>query len=329
MMWAGNHHKQCGFTLVELLIVVALIGTLAALLLPAVQSARETSHRALCANNLRQLGTAFHAYETAKNAFPVGARSQVTFGVSWWAHILPWIEQSSLYAQLDISGPSSGSLLSSARNALAVNALLVPTMSCPSSPLPLLGRVGAVEVMLPSYVGIAGATSDDGFPEKRVTTCCLPENKGQISGGGMLVPNMAILARDVRDGLSNTIIVSECSNYSFDQKGRTRRVDGGYPNGWLTGTAASGTPPTYRPAAAPPSWNIVTIRYAPNMTQFDRAGIGENRGANNPLLSAHPQGVNALFADGSVHFVADSVSLRLLKSQATRDDGQVDLFANL
>jgi hypothetical protein len=306
--------------------VIAIVGTMAALLLPAVQAAREASNRVACTNNLKQIGQGLLAYENAKGTFPIGAERQITFGVSWWPHLLPRLEQSALAAGLDFTGAHAGALLSNARNALAVNEVLIPVMTCPSSPMELFGRVGSIQVLFPSYVGISGATNDSGFPETRISKCCLPESQGQISGGGMLIPNRAIKVRDVRDGLSNTMIVAECSDYASDALGRNRRVDGGYPNGWLTGTAASGTPPSYRPVLAPPSWNITTIRYAPNMRQYERPGVSENRGANNPLLSAHPQGINALNADGSVHFVFDTVDLTLLKKMATRDDC---LFAEL
>jgi prepilin-type processing-associated H-X9-DG protein len=97
--------------------------------------------------------------------------------------------------------------------------------------------------------------------------------------------------------------------------------------GWLAGTRAVGTPPDYRlqgmaaDALRPSSWNITTIRYSPNVSDYDLPGIDDDRGANNPLASPHPGGVNVLLLDGAVTMLHDDVELRVFKQLATRDDG--------
>ena len=93
----ARSHKT-GFTLVELLVVIAIIGVLVALLLPAVQSARETARRAQCSNNLKQLGLALLQYHDIKQQFPIGAND--ARGAAWSAYMLPWIEQQALFDSL-------------------------------------------------------------------------------------------------------------------------------------------------------------------------------------------------------------------------------------
>ena len=89
--------KRRGFTLVELLVVIAIIGVLVALLLPAVQSAREAARRASCTNNLRQIGVGIHNYESTWKTMPPGSYHAV-FG-TWILHLLPFVEQQALHQQ--------------------------------------------------------------------------------------------------------------------------------------------------------------------------------------------------------------------------------------
>ena len=121
-----------GFTLVELLVVIAIIGVLVALLLPAVQAAREASRRARCQNNMRQLGIALQNYHDTFRRFPpAGTNSNET---SWTAHILPFIERKDLYDLFNFSagGYTSGTN-QAGRNAVALNR--VDAFLCPSSPV--------------------------------------------------------------------------------------------------------------------------------------------------------------------------------------------------
>lgn len=314
--------RRCaGFTLIELLVAITIISLLIALLLPAVQQARESARRAACKNNLKQIGLALHNYENSFQRFPIGGRAQHVFGPSWWVGILPHLEQGPLFSQFDMNAPNNGYPTLTAANGKLVDGVKIGTMLCPSSPLPTTILVGNYNLTRPSYVGIAGATNDGGFDEPRVSACCLPVSTGQISAGGFLIPNACLHLNSLSDGTSNTLAVSEASNYAIDATGNKKDIDGGFPVGWITGTSASGIPPNYNPGFGPACWNITTIRYAPNSRDYNRPGIRDNHGPNNPLMSAHSGGVHCLMADGSVRFVGENIDLLNLKRLARRDDG--------
>ena len=101
---------RVALTLIELLAVMAIIAILAAMLLPALQMARETARRASCSNNLRQVGLALLNYESALAAFPPGGSSprQGGYGFSWWVRILPYLEDADLYKRLDTKSSTIG-----------------------------------------------------------------------------------------------------------------------------------------------------------------------------------------------------------------------------
>lgn len=325
-------HKKCarapfrsGFTLIELLVSTAIIAILVALLLPAVQQVREAARRTSCKNNLKQIGLALLNYEEQFcGNFPIGARSQNAFGPSWWVGILPQLDQAPIYNQFDMRSPNNGYPLLNANNGKLADGAIIGSMLCPSSPIPQVVTVGLYAISRPSYVGIAGATNEGGFsePEPRSSPCCV-SNEGFISGGGVLIPNAVVSGKMMSDGRTYTLAVGETSDFLHDSKGIRRNVDGGYSTGWMTGTTATGTPPTYNSFFSPICWNLTTIRYTINSRTYERPGIRENNGPNNPLLSAHPGGVHGLLADGSVRFLSDGFELQNLKRLATRDDAQV------
>ena len=313
-----------GFTLIELLVVVAIIGILIAILLPALGGVREAARGTHCRSKLRQIGIAMQAYHEIRREFPVGASSAEGYGVSWWAHILPQLEASSLYFELDLESPRCGNPTENIQNAAAIHGVALDFMRCPTSPVPQFWTVNTtIQVMMPSYVGIAGATNHGGFDESRVSTCCLVKNEGQMSAGGMLVPNVAIQDSHVRDGTSTTLLVSETSDFITDASGAQRRVDAGFFLGWLSGTNAENAPPNFNNALDAYCLNIMSVRYPINERNYLLPGIHDSHGPNNPLLSAHPNGVNALFVDGSVRLLSDDIDLTTLKRLATRDDGEV------
>ena len=316
---------RIAFTIVELIVVVAIIAALAGVLLPAVQSAREAARRSTCLQNLRQVGLALSTYESAQGRYPPGARVGIynTSGTSWFVDVLPYLGEESLYARYDKVSPHNGSVLFHPKNRRLVSDFLMPTLRCPSSPLAPLKEIGegTARIMMPSYVGISGASSHGSFSEERVSKCCIPDIDGEISAGGILPPNDAIRTPEITDGQSKTFMVGETSSQLWGADGRRYRADGAFPAGWTMGTMANGIPPNYNYPL--PVWNITTIRYAPNESDYELDGIRNDHGANNPLSSAHPNGVHIAQADGATLFITDAMDLTALKHQSTRDDGAV------
>jgi prepilin-type N-terminal cleavage/methylation domain-containing protein len=178
--------RKRGFTLVELLVVIAIIGVLVALLLPAVQAAREAARRMQCSNHLKQLGIALHNYHDVFQGLPFGARARYVqtsktnpqnqnWGPSWYVGLLPFAEQKPLSDLIEQAGLNpttwTDTTPSVGRVPFAANNQKIPWMLCPSSPLPqtelLRGSSGTgkaktsnrITSVVPSYVGISGATN--------------------------------------------------------------------------------------------------------------------------------------------------------------------------
>src|SRR5829696_7474861 len=124
--------RRRGFTLIELLVVIAIIGVLIALLLPAVQAAREAARRSQCANNLKQIGLAIHAYADSYNVFPAGRSSlaqAVVGGENWSVHafLLPWLEQAQTFDALNFHLRPDQSVENDTAQRLWINAYLCPS----------------------------------------------------------------------------------------------------------------------------------------------------------------------------------------------------------
>lgn len=314
------------FTLVELMVVIAILALLVALLFPGIQAARESARGASCRNHLKQIGLAFANYESIHKELPKGGEGRfdrtlfpaTMYGFSWWVRILPHLDEADIVDQLDRSGANVGWVAANPHNAAVANGFAPAFMFCPSSPVERFIYAGTVQIAAPSFAAVSGATNEDGFQESRVSKCC--RSDGQISAGGVEVPNAAICLRQIADGLSKTLLAGEQSDFAYTQAGRPKHVGSAFATGWLTGTRALNVPPNYDDWQMP-SYNLTTVRYRLNEHRYDLPGIYEDTGANNPLLSAHPGIVNLLFCDGSAHGVDDSLDVTILKAAATRDDG--------
>jgi prepilin-type processing-associated H-X9-DG protein len=312
--------------LVELLVVIAIIGILVALLLPAIQMAREAARRTECVNNLKQIGIGLQNYHDTYRTFPLGSfnlREQwPSNGTNWRILILPFIEQSSVHEQLSFTstshfmagGAAGGSALLGNE---VLRDLIIDAYQCPSSTIepfeiaPVSNNSGiALNV---HYVGIQGAARPvPGSNPNRGTRDC---GHGWSCNNGILVANQCFRMSSVIDGTSNTMLVAE-------QSGRVADVNrtSNYYGGWY----GSRHPRTLEASSCWDLWQTGTscVRFAPN-SDIVQTGATERMYRNNTVInSEHPGGINVVLVDGSVRFITDTINFVNLKRLACRYDGE-------
>lgn len=329
-----------GFTLVELLVVIAIIGVLIALLLPAVQQAREAARRIQCNNQLKQLGLAMHNYHDTYLKMPFNAARIGTAGTapSFFVRLLPFIEQGAAYDQLDFSTFNAGTFIDVNDDAgdVLLN-LRVDGLYCPSSPLPEVDG----NFQLTGYVGISG-TKNRWNPALNSNAGGL-ENIGSNAQyyNGVVVPSgdgsNAINMSAMTDGTSNTMMISECSNYFYDNN-RAKQpatVRTSYGSGAVQGGAWNGMGITSTNGQLATAQNVTNINVFGNTAPYTGGinsavddGTAPTNGNNGgqcsiPLCSPHPGGVLAVMGDGSCQFITETVANQVLVNLANRQDGQV------
>jgi len=290
-----------GFTLVELLVVITIIGVLLGLLLPAVQAAREAARRTTCTNQLKQLGLAMQAYHAAQNQFPAGGamRSvELEPGISWRVRLLPYIEQNALYERIGVTDDGDASDWTVEEKAVA-------GFYCPSTESP---GEAANRLQSSNYWGVGGASlTDDRIP--------LSSSCGDLFANGVLYPGSETRIAMIGDGTSNTLAIGE-RVYIFTP--------------WMAGATWLGTPPDYTHIWGEASNNIVyPINADPNVYGYYRndglAPAGAKRIPVNHLYfgSDHPGGAHFGLADASVHFLLDSIDFTTLEGLATIDGDEI------
>jgi prepilin-type N-terminal cleavage/methylation domain-containing protein/prepilin-type processing-associated H-X9-DG protein len=255
-----KHLGRTGFTLVELLVVIAIIGVLVALLLPAVQAAREAARRMQCSNNVKQLCLGLQNYHDTFLYMPYGARTKhaatgtsttAVYGSSWLVATLPFCEQRPLFDKIvaaDLASATAG--YDSAAIRTAAHNAKIKYMLCPSSPLPETETLSSQILVVPSYGGIMGGTADaagsvvaNQVAENRVVGSHNGSNTSNgYAAGGMLCINESLTMAACTDGTANCIIVGEVSDWYYSGTGTAARVRvTPHPAlsqglGWLVGT---------------------------------------------------------------------------------------------
>ncbi|MFO0819278.1 MAG: DUF1559 domain-containing protein [Pirellulales bacterium] len=285
-----------GFTLVELLVVIAIIGILVALLLPAVQAAREAARRSSCQNNLKQIGLASHLYHDVHQSLPSGwisldpaTKYPLATGEPGWAWasmLLPFIEQANvsdgmIRYPLSITDPVHDT----------VRVMSLPVFRCKSDPGRATFELGTeddptvplVTLASANYVGVFGTTELHDCEGLPVGAIC--------RGNGAFQHIMGVNFAEFLDGTSNTLLVGE----------RSSRL--GYST-W-TGAVSEGSEAIAR---------VLGIAdHAPN-----------HPGAHlDDFSSEHPAGTNFLLTDGSVRLIIETIDLTVYQGMATRAGGEV------
>jgi prepilin-type N-terminal cleavage/methylation domain-containing protein len=306
--------RRLGMTLIELLAVIAIIGLLVAMLLPAVQSARETARLRACSNNIRQVAHAILAHDQSQGRFPMGSINNPPFWggprQSWFPYVLPFIESQNVVTSYDFNaepyGANSNSLTKGPNIPVAV-------FLCPADTGPQQLAMPYGYLSLGNYpVFFSGSNLGESNP------ATLPPTRRAAFGF-----NFGARAANIRDGASNTMILGEylrstgeMAGDGTDQRGMLWQAD--EPGGGHILTGA--TPNSTTPDIFYPIWWCV------NRPDRNQACVNGSTSGNDHTAAArsrHVGGVSIARADGSTAFVADGIDLAVWRGMATIAGGEI------
>ncbi len=330
-----DERRRSAFTLVELLVVIAIIGILIALLLPAVQAAREAARRSQCLNHLKQLGLANHNYADSWRCFPSSAiidfaTNLTANNVSWGVHgrLLPYIEQEPLADRVDLSAAWDAQVV--------IDAVRIEVFGCPSDPKSLEVRDpgGGKPRLYPTSYGF------------NLGVYFVYDPQSRRGGQGVSYPNSSVSWSGVTDGTSNTLLAADVRAWQpyrrnggpsvtsapetadqaasitaeaseFKNTGHTEWPDGRVHH---TGFTACLVPNTRVPCSSG------GFEYDCDYNSWQE---GKNGVAGVPTYaiitsrSFHPGGVNVALVDGSCRFVRETITLAAWRALGTRDEGEI------
>lgn len=317
----GHAARVRGFTLVELLVVIAIIGVLVALLLPAVQAAREAARRSSCSNNLKQMGIGLHNYHDTYGRLPVaifsansGAFDDDGFG--WQSAILPFIEQQPLFDRLkqspyygqfgalELHWAANGSPTTEPGAPIPGGETKVKIYKCPSSVLPDI---------VPATWRIPGQTTGGALPAERGEMIGYAVSDYKAAGGSCFGDDGIMHKlreakwrgfQDVVDGLSNTIMVGESAYVT--------------PNSTTSPTQVQDWPIWIGGPGTDESSRINGRTRAPINCQCVKMFLAIN---DDCAFSFHPGGAQFAFADGSVHFISQNIAIQTYCNLHSIQDG--------
>lgn len=324
--------RRSGFTLVELLVVIAIIGILIALLLPAVQAAREAARRMSCGNNLKQIGLALHNFEGTYKHFPPNWRPTIptpSGSIDGWsaqAQLLPYLEQNNLSSTIDFT--RSYNLATNIiidGKPVKLSAYRTPTYLCPSMLKDQVRLEAGVPIHYPLSYGV----------NEGVWFVYNPALK--VGGPGAFYPGANLRTGDFVDGMTFTLALAEVKGFNAYYRnagaanpaeptpaqvcslGGEFKADSGHTE-WVDGRLhQTGFTTLFTPNTE------VLCNVGGTVYDVDWSNMQEGKSATVSTYGAvtsrsyHPGGVQVVMMDGSVHFVADTIELPVWRALSTRD----------
>jgi prepilin-type N-terminal cleavage/methylation domain-containing protein/prepilin-type processing-associated H-X9-DG protein len=305
--------QRAGFTLVELLVVIAIIGVLVAMLLPAVQAAREAVRRSSCANNLRQVGIALQNYESTFHSLPSGYISQFKAdgsdtgpGWGWGAFLLNHLEETSLSGLLRFDRPIEDSTNTQVRT-MSVAVYLCPSdtvaqvwtargdVSLVDQQIITVSQIGA----LPKICDVAAANYVGMFGNK----------EPGIDGPGLFFRNSHVRLREILDGTSNTITAGERSHLLGEAT-------------WVGSVTGALLAPGPEDTDGIGSFEVEHSSVMVLGAAGENFSPGDPNGEPDMFYSLHPGGVHFVFADAHVAFLSTQMDAKVFEALSTRAGGE-------